>query len=98
VREGYQSEFVNQWQPVTVSETNIDWREAKLIFNQRQLKDVLTQLQPYITEKIYLMDTSLADELVSGSINLNKPYQALALITQGMGLKLITKNNLIRLL
>lgn len=98
VREGYLTEFSSQWQPVTINESNIDWRQAKLTFNDRRLKDVLAQLQPYLSEKIYLMDPSLANEPVSGSVNLDKPYQALTLITQGMGLKLNIKNNLIRLM
>ena len=98
VDEGYQSEFVNQWLPSMPNVSNSDWRAAKLTFNNRRLADVLAQLQPYLSEKIYLMNTSLADESVSGSINLHQPYQALSFITLGMGLKLKVKNNLIKIM
>jgi len=93
VQEGYLTEFNEYWQTAKVIQSGQNWREEKLNFKARYLKDVLTQIQPYVSEPINLLNQDMAFELISGTVNLEKPDQALKLITSGLGLKIIHENN-----
>jgi len=95
IQEGYITEFNEYWQTATVIQSQPNWREVKLNFKARHLKDVLTQIQPYISERIKLLNQDMAYELISGTVNLEKPEQALKLITSGLGLEVTNENNLI---
>ncbi|SFC32790.1 FecR family protein [Pseudoalteromonas denitrificans] len=97
IREGYTSEFNDRWQMAKVTQSQENWTDTKLNFKGRPLKDVLTQIQPYVSEKIKLVDRTQANELISGSVNLKKPHQALKLITSGLDLKITFKNNEIKI-
>jgi transmembrane sensor len=93
VQEGYLTEFNEYWQTAKVIQSGQNWREEKLNFKARYLKDVLTQIQPYVSEPINLLNQDMAFELISGTVNLEKPEQALKLITSGLGLEIVHENN-----
>jgi len=97
VQEGFLTEFDDYWQTAKVNQTAQNWRHDKLHFQGRYLKDVLVQMQPYIPQKISLHDQDMAYELISGTVNLDKPIEALNLITSGLGLEMVNKNSEISL-
>jgi len=97
VQEGYITEFNEYWHTAKVIQSEQNWREVKLNFKARYLKDVLIQIQPYVSEPINLLNQDMAFELISGTVNLEKPHQALKLITSGLGLKISHEKKEIKL-
>lgn len=97
IQEGFLTEFNDYWQTAKVIQSDQNWRDDKLNFKGRYFKDVLTQIQPYVSKPISLLNQDMAYELISGTVNLEKPMQALKLITSGLGLEIINENSEIKL-
>ena len=97
VEEGHAVTHQDHWQLTQPITAGPDWQRRQLSFEQQPFKEILAQLQPYIDAPIYLMATSEGNELISGTLDLNQPKQALALIAAGMGLQVKHQNQMIRL-
>lgn len=97
IQQGFLTEFNGYWQTAKVIQSDQNWRDVKLNFKARYLKDVLTQIQPYVSKPISLLNQDMAYELISGTVNLEKPMQALKLITNGLGLEIVNENNEVKL-
>ena len=97
IDEGHTVSHRDHWQLTQSIENTRDWRRGQLSFEQQPFKEILAQLQPYIEQPIYLMATGEGNELISGTLDLNQPEQALALVAAGMGLQVEHQNQMIRL-
>lgn len=61
---------------------NTAWQRGKLVFKNRPLVEVITELDRYVPGRIVITDSKLADLRVSGVFPINDPQAALTMISQ----------------
>lgn len=74
------------------------WRRGKLIFVDRPLGEVITELNRYHSGRIQIIDGSISSHPVSGVFDTGNPLQALEVIEQTLGLHTTRLSSLLILL
>lgn len=73
--------------PVPAAQTTLaDWRQGTLRFQQEPLSHVLARLQRYYPGQLILLGDAKGQRPISGVFDLAQPEQALATITDSLGL------------
>lgn len=66
------------------------WRKGNLIFDRMPLGEVVADLNQYRRNRIILADDALSARIVSGVFRVDEPDDALRVIAQELGLKVVT--------
>jgi transmembrane sensor len=68
-------------------EQDLAWRRGQLIFRQERLSDVVAKLNRYRSGRIVIVNPWIADELVSGTFNIDRPDAPIDALEGVLGVK-----------
>jgi transmembrane sensor len=68
-------------------EQDLAWRRGQLIFRQERLSDVVVKLNRYRSGRIVIVNPWIADELVSGTFNIDRPDAPIDALEGVLGVK-----------
>lgn len=74
-------------------DTLLAWRRGKLIFDNRRLDEALNELCRYHNVRVHLAQAELGEQRISGTFPIDRLESNLAVIAQGLGLKVRQQAN-----
>lgn len=63
------------------------WRRGQVVFRQETLSDVVAKLNRYQAGRIFIVNPWIADELVSGAFNIDRPFASIGALEDVLGVK-----------
>ena len=68
-------------------ETALAWRNGQIVFRQERLADVVGELNRYRAGRIVILNPAIADLLVSGVFEIDRPDRAVAALESVLGIR-----------